>query len=130
MELVPHSRQDLVALRDRDRKRRDLEQIQRYVNAIYNYVLEQARTGNVKYATFWLVDAFQSKRYLLHTHEYYYSWHSRSIKSTEVPLKNFFMKRPIPEEIYKPIFQQVRQLFPDCDITIEEDPVTLLVIRW
>jgi hypothetical protein len=130
MDLVPRSRQDLVALRDRDRRRRDLEQIQRYVHAIYHYVLEQARTGYVKYATFWLADAFQAKKYLLHTHEYYYPWHSRSIKTTEVPLKNFFMKRPIPEEIYKPIFQQIRQLFPDCDITIEEDPVTLLVIRW
>jgi len=40
------------------------------------------------------------------------------------------MKRPIPEELHEPILQQLRTLFPDCDVRIEQDPVLLLVISW
>jgi len=45
-------------------------------------------------------------------------------------LKNFFMKRPIPEELYEPIVEELRILFPDCSIRVEQDPIRLLVIGW
>jgi hypothetical protein len=121
---------DLLALRSRDRRHRDQEQIRNYVKGIYQTVLEEARHGTQTYVTFWLVDAFNKHRYLLNTIEFFYSWHSKSIRRSENPLKNYFMKRPIPEELYKAIFHQIRDLFPDCEITVEHDPIPLLVIRW
>jgi hypothetical protein len=124
------TRQDLLDLKTRDRKLRDLKQIQNYVNAMYYSVKEEARFGNQRYITFWIADAYQANRYILHRIEYFYPWHSKSIRKSDNPLKNYFMRRPIPEEIYEPIVKQLRTLFPDCDIHLEHDPIPLLVIRW
>ena len=82
---------DLLALRSRDRRQRDQQQIQSYVKGIYQTVLEEARHGTQTYVTFWLVDAYAKERYLLNTIEYHYSWHSRSIRRSESHLKNHFM---------------------------------------
>ena len=124
------TRQDLLDLKTRDRKLRDLKQIQNYVKAMYYSVKEMAKYGNQRSITFWLVDGYQAERYLLNTVEYFYPWHSRSIRKSENPLKNYFMKRPIPEELFEPIQQQLRTLFPDCDLHVESDPINLFVISW
>ena len=121
---------DLLALRSRERRLRDQSQIEDYVKGIYQTVLEEAKHGTQTYVTFWLVDAYQKSRYLLNTIEYCYPWHHRSIRKSEHPFKNHFMKRPIPEELLIPIRTQVCTLFPDCSITVERDPIPLLVIRW
>lgn len=125
-----HTREDLYNLKTRDRRLRDALQAKNYVKAVYAAVREEARYGNQTYATFWLVDAYHAQRYLLNTIEYCYPWHRKSIRKSENPLKNFFMKRPIPEELYEPIVEELRILFPDCTIRVEQDPIQLLVIGW
>ena len=129
-ELQPLLARDLQALKTLDRKRRDQRQVQAYVKAIYYTVLEEAKYGNLNYSTFWLVDDYQAKKYLLNICEYNYPWHSKSIRKSDSTLKNYFMKRPIPEELYDRILRNLQSLFPDCGITIESDPINLLVIRW
>ena len=121
---------DLLALRSRERRLRDQSQIGDYVKGIYQTVLEEAKHGTQTYVTFWLVDAYQKSRYLLNTIEYCYPWHHKSIRKSEHPFKNHFMKRPIPEELYDWIFGSLKRLFPDCEITVERDPINLFVIRW
>jgi len=123
-------RTDLLALRSRERRLRDQKQIEAYVKGAYHAILEEARHGTQTYATFWLVNSYHKSRYLLNTIDYFYSWHHKSIRKSESPLKNHFMKRPIPEELLEPIQAEICDLFPDCTITIEHDPIPLLVVRW
>lgn len=129
-DMNPMTAADLQGLKTLDRRRRDLRQIQAYIKAIYYTVLEEAKYGNQHYATFWLVDDYQAKKYLLNTCEYNYPWHSKSIRKSDKSLNNYFMRRPIPEELYAPIRRGIDRLFPDCNITVEHDPINLLVIRW
>ena len=129
-KMEPLMTADLLALRSRERRLRDQKQIEDYVKGIYQTVLEEAKHGTQTYVTFWIVDAYQKSRYLLNTIEYCYPWHHRSIRKSEYPFKNHFMKRPIPEELLIPIRTQICTLFPDCSITVERDPIPLLVIRW
>jgi hypothetical protein len=129
-EMQPLLACDLQGLKTLDRRRRDHRQVAAYVKAIYYTVLEEAKYGNLNYCTFWLVDDYQAKKYLLNTCEYNYPWHSKSIRKSDSTLKNYFMKRPIPEELYDRIFGSLKRLFPDCEITMEQDPINLLVIRW
>jgi hypothetical protein len=121
---------DLQSLRTLERRLRDEKQVRSYVKAIYYTVLEEAKYGNMSYCTFWLVDDYQAKKYLLNTCEYNYPWHSKSIRKSDSSLKDYFMRRPIPEQLYERIFRELRRLFPDCDMTVEHDPINLLVIRW
>jgi len=128
--MEPLLRTDLLTLKSRERRLQDQKQIESYIKGMYQAVLEEARHGTQTYTTFWIVDAYQKGRYLLNTIDYFYSWHHKSIRKSENPLKNHFMKRPIPEELIEPIQARIHALFPDCSITIEYDPIPLLVIRW
>jgi len=128
--MEPLLRTDLLALKSRERRLRDQAQIEAYVKGIYQTVLEEARHGTQTYVTFWIVDAYHKSRYLLNTIEYCYPWHHKSIRKSENPLKNHFMKRPIPEEILEPIRAHLGVLFSDCIMTLEYDPIQLLVVRW
>jgi len=121
---------EIRGLKTLERRQRDEQQVKAYVKAIYYTVLDDAKYGNLNYSTFWIVDDFEAKKYLLNTHEYFYPWHSKSIRKSDSDLKNYFMKRPVPEQLYHRIHKELKRLFPDCEITLERDPINLLVIRW
>jgi hypothetical protein len=128
--MQPIYAKEIRDMKTRDRRQRDEQQVQSYVKAIYYTVLDEAKYGNLNYSTFWLVDDFEAKKYLLNTCEYFYPWHSKSIRKSDSEFKNYFMKRPIPEQLYGRIFKELKRLFPDCSIKVEHDPINLLVIKW
>ena len=128
--MQPYTKEDLLDLKDRDARRREERQIQRYVQGIWHTVMEEARYGTQTCCTFWLVNAAQAKICLRNTVEYNYPWHHKSIVKTNNRYVNGFMKRPLPTELLERILEGVEELFPDVDISLLKEPILMLKISW
>jgi hypothetical protein len=128
--MKPFLRTDLLNLRTNARRKRDEQEVQNYVRAIYYTVLRTAKEGNETFVTFWLINAAQAVEWIQGTQEYYYPWHSKFIRRTGNRILDSCMKRPIPVELVDRILEGLVPLFPDCDIQLLKDPIDQLQISW